>query len=145
MTAKRLEASARLARVVICAPVLLACAAGGCVSKSKADARARAAYVTGQQEALARMQQLQTQSQGPSVTVNGEVRNRVVPWNEGLTLAKALLAADYYGAAEPAQIIIVHNGIGKRYDVKQVLSGADIPLAAGDMVQLVPQSPAPKP
>lgn len=145
MTAKRLEETARLAMVVICAPVLLACAAGGCVSKSKADARARAAYVTGQQEALARMQQIQAQAQGPSITINGEVRNRVVPWSEELTLAKALVAADYYGAAEPAQIIIVHNGIGKRYEVKQVLSGADIPLAAGDMVQLVPQSPAPKP
>ena len=52
----------------------------------------------------------QTQGQGPCVTVNGEVRNHVVPWTEGMTLAKAVVAADYLGAADPGQIIIVHNG-----------------------------------
>src|ERR1035437_11017856 len=74
--------------------LLLAVLLGGCVSKSKADARARAAFIAGQQQAVARMQQIQ--GQGPSVTINGEVRNRVVPWTEGLTLAKAVVAADYY-------------------------------------------------
>jgi len=123
--------------------LLLAGVAGGCVSKGKADAKARAAYMAGQQEALTRMQQSQAQPQSPSVTIYGEVRNRVVPWSEGLTLAGALLAADYCGTGEPAQIIIVRDGVGKRYDVKQVLNGADIPLAAGDVVQIIAQSPAP--
>src|ERR1039457_3365775 len=76
--------------------LLLAVLLGGCVSKSKADARARAAFMAGQQQALVRMQQ----TLAPSVTVNGEVRNRVVPWTEGMTLAKALVAADYYGAKD---------------------------------------------
>jgi len=145
MTAKRLEETVRLAAVIICAPLLLAGAAGGCVSKSNADARARAAYMAGQQEAMARMQQVQPQAQGPSVTINGEVRNRVVPWTEGLTLAQALVAADYCGAAEPGQIIIVHNGIATRIDPKQLLTGVDIPLQPGDVVQLLPQPTTPKP
>ena len=91
-----------------------------------------------------RMQQAQTQGQGPCVTVNGEVRNHVVPWTEGMTLAKALLAADYYGAADPGQILIVHNGVATRVEPSQLLSGADIPLQPGDIVQLMPQSAAPK-
>jgi molybdopterin converting factor small subunit len=116
----------------------------GCVSKSKADAKARAAFLAGQQQAVMRVQQAQTQGQGPSVTVNGEVRNHVVPWTEGLTLANALVAADYLGAADPGQILIVHNGRATRVEAKQLLSGVDIPLQPGDIVQLMPQSAAPK-
>ena len=124
-------------------PLLLAGALTGCVSKSKAKAQARAAYLTGQQEAIARMQQVQTQGQGPCVTVNGEVRNRVVLWTEGMTLARALLAADYYGRSDPAQIIIVHNGIATRVEPRQLLGGADIPLQPGDIVQLMEQAVVP--
>ena len=74
-----------------------------------------------------------------------EVRNRIVPWTDGLTLAKAVIAADYYGAADPGQIIIVHNGMAIRVDPKQLLTGVDIPLQPGDIVQLMPQAAAPKP
>jgi hypothetical protein len=129
----------------LCGLLLVAAAVGGCVSKSKADARMRAAFMAGQQQAVARMQQAQTQGQGPCVTVNGEVRNRVVPWTEGLTLARAVLAADYYGAKDPDQLIIVHNGIATQLEPKQLLSGGDIPLQPGDIVQLVPQAAPPKP
>ena len=101
---------------LVCGLLLLAVAFAGCVSKSKASAQARKAYIAGQQETMIRMQQMQTQGQGPSVTVNGEVRNHVVPWTEGMTLAKALVAADYLGAADPAQIIILRNGIGRRVE-----------------------------
>ena len=129
----------------LCCLVLAAVAFGGCVSKSKADAKAREAFLAGQQQAMARMQQTQLQTQGPSVTVNGEVRNHVVPWTEGLTLAKALLAADYYGTADPGQIFVVHNGRATRIEAKQLLTGVDIPLQPGDIVQLMPQAAAPKP
>src|SRR5208283_4470576 len=88
----------------LCGVLLLALALGGCVTKKAADAQARKAYLAGQQEARMQMQQYQTQGQGPCVTVNGEVHNHVVPWIQGLTLAKALLAADYYGTTDPGQI-----------------------------------------
>ena len=129
----------------LCCLVLASVAFGGCVSKSKADVKAREAFLAGQQQAMMRMQQTQLQTQGPSVTVNGEVRNHVIPWTEGLTLAKALLAADYCGAADPGQIFIVHNGRATRVEAKQLLTGVDIPLQPGDIVQLVPQTAAPKP
>ena len=119
--------------------LLLAVAGGGCVSKSKANAQAHAAFMAGQQQAMMKMQQAQTAGQGPCVTVNGEVRNHVVPWTEGLTLARAVIAADYIGTADPGQILIVHNGIATRLDPKQLLTGVDIPLQPGDIVQLVPQ------
>ena len=128
----------------VCATWLLVLALGGCVSKSKADARARAAFIAGQQQAMTRMQQVQTQGQGPCVTVNGEVRNRIIPWTEGLTLARAVVAADYYGAKDPGELFIVHNGTASRLDPKQLLSGVDIPLQPGDVVQLMPQAAPPK-
>jgi hypothetical protein len=119
--------------------LLLALALSGCVSKSKANAQARAAFLAGQQQAEVRMQQVQ----GPSVTVNGEVRNRIVPWTQGMTLAKAVVAAEYTGAKDPAQIIVVHLGVAHRVDPKQLLSGADIPLQPGGIVQIVPQAAPP--
>ena len=117
----------------------------GCVSKSTAQAKERAAFLAGQQEAIARMQQMQSQTQGPSVIVNGDVRNRGVPWSEGMTVAKALIAADYTGASDPSQIIVVHQGIARRIELQQLLSGKDIPLDAGDILQLVPQGSSTKP
>jgi len=125
--------------------LLAAVTLAGCVSKDKADAKARAAFVAGQQQASARMQQMQAHAQGPSVTINGEVRNHIVPWTEGLTLATALLAADYYGAADPGLIYLVRNGRATLVHPKQLLSGVDVPLQSGDVVQLLPQSPTPKP
>jgi hypothetical protein len=121
--------------------VLVGLLAGGCVSKSKARLEAQKAYLAGQQAGIARMQQ----AQGPSVTVNGEVRNSIVPWTEGMTLMKAIATADYYGKTDPGSIIVVHNGIGRRYDPQQVLKGTDIPLEAGDMVHLTPKSATPRP
>jgi hypothetical protein len=133
--AGQMRASAWFVFTNLCLVLLLALAAAGCVTKSKARAQARAAFIAGQQEAMMRMQQ----SQGPSVTVSGEVRNHTVPWIEGMTLPKALAAADYIGKGMPGQIIIVHNGVGRRYELNQALNGAEISLAPGDMIQLVPR------
>ena len=105
----------------------------GCVSKSKADAQARTAFLAGQQQAIMRMQQAQIQ--GPSVTMRGQVRNPVLPWTEGLTLAQAIVNADYYGP-DPRQILIVRGGRAIAYDPKNLLSGADIPLQPGDLVEI---------
>ena len=142
MVARCSRQTSRGALAGVCGLLLITIALSGCVSKSKADARARAAFMAGQQQAMVRMQQIQ--GQGASVTVNGEVRNRVVPWTEGLTLAKAVLAADYYGTKDPGQIIIVHNGIATQVDPRQLLSGVDIPLQPGDIVQLMPQAAPPR-
>ena len=115
--------------------VLLALGDIGCVTKSKAKAQARDAFVAGQQQAMTmtRMQQ----AQGPSVTVVGRVRNGVIPWTADLTVAKAIVTADYFGTSDPHQIFVIHNGKATRIDSKQLLSGEDLPVQAGDMIQIM--------
>jgi hypothetical protein len=112
------------------APLLLVLT--GCVSKSKAKAEARAAFLAGQREEMLR----QSQTQSPAVTVLGAVRNGTILWTPDLTLLKAIAAADYYGAAEPGMIIIVRGGRGTQYDPKRLLTGEDVPLQPQDMVVL---------
>src|SRR5262245_14846994 len=95
----------------------------GCVTKATADAQARAAFMAGQQQALERMQ---TQAQGPTVTFVGEVRNNLVPWSADLTLARAIVAAEYFGPADPKEIVVTRSGQEMRIDPKQLLNGHDI-------------------
>jgi len=59
-----------------------------------------------------------------------------MPWNEDLTLAKAVVAADYYLRVDPREIVIVRAGKPIPVDVKQLLAGEDVPLEAGDVVQI---------
>jgi len=112
----------------------LAATVTGCVSKAKAQAQARAAYIAGQQEAMTRMQQ--AQGGGATVRINGKVQIPILPWTIGLTLMKALVTAEY-GGVEPAQILILRNGLASRVDVKKLLAGEDVPLQPGDVVQIV--------
>src|SRR6185369_2706895 len=93
-----------------------------CVSKSKADARARAAFLAGQQQAMQQMVM-----RGPTVSFIGDVRNAVVPWTAGLTLAQALLAAEYYGP-DPESIVIRSENEHIQVDLNRLLTGEDIPL-----------------
>src|SRR2546423_989961 len=90
----------------------------GCVSKNKADAQARSAFFAGQRQTLQMLQQ--SQLRGPSVTVVGEVSNPMIPWTADLTLAKAIVAANYRGTADPNEILIVRQGKGSSYDPKQL-------------------------
>jgi hypothetical protein len=106
----------------------------GCVSAAKAKADARAAYNAGQQDAMARMSQVEKLN----ITVVGPVRNSVVAWKEDLTLANALLAAEYLSNTDPRQILIVRKGIAIPVDPNQLLSGRDVPLQPGDVIHLQP-------
>ena len=113
----------------------LACASAGCVSKAKAKADAQAAYVAGQQQTMARMQ---LQSASPSVKIIGNVSNNTVPWTEDLTVAKAIIAAGYLGRTDPGHIFLVRGGRALPVDPKQLLTGQDIPLQQGDVLQIAP-------
>jgi len=110
----------------------------GCTTKAKARAEARTAYLAGQQEAIMRMQQSKasTAPAGPTVTVQGRVKNPVVPWTEDLTAAKAIVAADYYGLSDPREIIIVRQRKAIRLDPRKLLNGEDPPLQPGDIMEL---------
>jgi len=107
-------------------------ASAGCVTKSKAQAEAQKAFFAGQQQAMMRM----SQPQQPVVTFIGPVHNPMVPWSQDLTLAKAIVAAGYDAKADPKQIMIVRNGQAIPVDPKKLLEGEDIPLVAGDLVQI---------
>lgn len=112
---------------------LLVLAATGCVSKSKADAQARAAYLAGKQQGMA------LKVNGPSVWFVGNVHQPIVPWTDGLTLARALLTANYLGQNDPSQITIYRPGQPPvNVDVKELLRGLDLPLEAGDRIDIRP-------
>ena len=110
----------------------LVLASTGCVTKSRAKAEAQAAFAAGQQEALSRMSQVR----GPSVTVVGQVRNNYVPWTPELTLAKAIVAAAYFGTADPTRILVIRNGEQTTVESANLLAGEDIDLEAGDIIKI---------
>ena len=113
--------------------LLLVLAASACTTKSKATAQAQAAFAAGQQ------QQAMTaaQNQAPTVTFRGDVKNPVVPWTEDLSLAAALVAAEYRGLWDPHSISITRNGKTYRINPRRLLSGAENPpLEPGDIVEV---------
>ena len=114
--------------------LVLALAATGCVTKSKADAQARAAYMAGQQAAY--------QSMGGAVTdvvVFGNVQKHEVPWVDGLTLAQALATANYLGSHDPQDIILKRNSIETEINPKDLLNGQNVELKPGDQISVVGQ------
>jgi hypothetical protein len=114
--------------------LLFALAVSGCTTRSNADARARMAYLTGQNALLRQQQQEQT----PGVTILGPVQNQNVPWVAGLTLVQAIATANYLDSREPKQIIITRDGQSATLAAKVLLNGAAIPLEAGDVIELQP-------
>jgi hypothetical protein len=113
----------------------------GCVSKSAAQSQARQAYLSGQRDAIAQMNQ--QSSQVGSVTFIGPVQHAMVPWEEGLTLGKAILSAIYESQTDPSLIFIRRSTEEIEIDPARLLSGTDFPLQPGDVIQF--QLPAPTP
>jgi hypothetical protein len=107
----------------------------GCESKKTADLEARQAYMAGQQQAVK-----QWQSQRPlQVVVQGPVRYPVVPWEENLTLTKAIVTADYTGFLNPKLIRVIREGqVIEELQGIDLLKGRDVPLQPGDIIALVP-------
>jgi hypothetical protein len=79
-----------------------------------------------------------TQGMGPTITVVGEVRNSTIAWTAEMTLAKALIAADYYGSKDPSEILLERNGQATTYDPKRLLNGEDVPLQPRDVIEIRP-------
>ncbi len=120
-------------KIFIACCLLLGIVFSGCVSKSTANARARAAFYAGQQQGAA------TQVNANSVWVVGNVRTPMIPWSEDLTLAKALVAADYLGAGDPSRIVLLRTGQPPTFiSAKQLLAGFDLPLLSGDRIEVRP-------
>jgi hypothetical protein len=130
----------------------------GCVSKSKADAQRRTAYMNGQRDALARIRQRQQELEEPSpvedvsppqepalrqpivptqvITLSGPVRNPVLPWNSNMTLTQAIRLAGYTGRTEPNEIVVLRNGSALRVLPSQLEAGQDMTLIPGDIIRI---------
>ena len=118
--------------------LILGCLAAGsisgCVSKSKADMQARMAYLAGKRDAYMEIQE--QRNRGPTVNIVGPVTDHVIKWTPGLWLSQAILKAGYTGTQDPKSIVIHRNGQDIQVDPKQLLSGQDVPLEVGDMIEL---------
>jgi len=115
--------------------LLLIVLAGGCESRREADMEAHAAYLAGQREAAKKWQA----QRPPEVVVQGSVRYPVVPWEDNLTLAKAIVTADYTGFMNPKLVRIIRNGLMiEEMKGIDLLHGHDMPLQPGDIIVLVP-------
>jgi hypothetical protein len=116
----------------------------GCVTKSQADARARMAFLEGQNQALLRLHANAqpnvppTIAIGPGVTFVGPVQNAAVPWRIGLTLAQAIVIAQYTGANDPTAIIIHRGGEDIPVQPKRLLDGDDFSLQLDDVIEIKP-------
>ena len=84
------------------------------------------------------MAEEQAKAQGPAVIITGNVAYHTIPWTEDLTLAYALIAAEYKGAGDPGGITVVRNGETINVDVNALLHGKDMPLEASDRISIRP-------
>ena len=112
--------------------LLMATSFCGCVTKSQARAQAQAAYLAGQNDALAKM----AADQRTSVFIVGPVQKSEVPWVEGLTLAQAIATANYTSIHNPKGITITRLGEQHSIKPKDLLNGRVVPLEPGDTITL---------
>ena len=114
--------------------VLLLCLAlSGCAGKTKSKEQIQHAYAAGVEAGKLQAQQ-QAQTAVPQVRFLGRVANPVVLWTDGLTLAKALVEAQYLEQNDPTTITIYRNGQPMRIDPQTLLAGQDYPLFPGDTI-----------
>lgn len=112
--------------------VLLALLAG-CVSKSNARLQVSSAYFAGRAQGLQ-----QAQPANPAVIrFVGPVRNSTIPWTEGMTLAEAIVTAEYISSSNPKSIFVTRNGGRIFVDPRQLLRGNDFIVQAGDVVEII--------
>ncbi|MBC8097396.1 MAG: hypothetical protein H7Y43_16445 [Akkermansiaceae bacterium] len=120
--------------------LLVALSLTGCMSKSQAQAQARLAYLAGQRDAVAELNQNQNPVAPPdhapsNITFIGPFENPVISWTEGLTLGKAILAAVYHSTTDPTMITIHRSHEEHQIDPSRLLSGQDFPLLPGDVIR----------
>lgn len=114
------------------AGLILVITLGGCISKSTARKQRNVAFIEGKNAGM--MQALQTQAQ--SVTVIGDVKNRVLTWNQDMTVATAFLQANYQGVVEPRGFLVRHGSEQFRLSADELLDGKDLQLLPGDTLEI---------
>ena len=120
--------------------LVLALAIPACTTKKSAQAKAQTAFMAGRLQAMAQAA-AQTQSlaqpESQAVFVQGQVRNPTVPWTEDLTLAQAIVVAEYLNLQQPREIVLHRQGQLFRINPRRLLVGQDNPLLEpGDIIEL---------
>jgi hypothetical protein len=111
----------------------------GCVSEKKAREQAHEAYLEGQQQAMLAAQRAARRQQGPVVFVQGQVVHPVVPWQEGMKLSQAIVAAEYTAFMNPRLIRILRNGqVAGELKGIDLLHHQDMDVEDGDTILVVP-------
>lgn len=123
----------RLGWVLALAAVLVTpLLAGGCITAGEAQRRRVQAMEEGRQKAME--EQLK---QEPAVFFVGDVRNGRVPWQEGITLAEGLAAAQYTWNWDPHLIKLTRQGEVRLIQPRRLLRGLENPvLEPGDLVEV---------
>jgi hypothetical protein len=75
-------------------------------------------------------------SQRTSIIVIGPVQNREIPWADGLTMAQAIVAANYSAHGNPKEIILLCRGESAGIDPTDLLRVHNVPLEPGDTITL---------
>ena len=119
---------------LFCLSLVLPVLAAGCTTRASARAKANAAFIAGQEQAWKQLQQARPNS----VRVVGPmVRQPILEWTPALTLSEAIVAAGYQGP-NPRNIIVYRAGQAIPVSPKSLLAGEDLPLQAGDTVEIRP-------
>jgi hypothetical protein len=112
--------------------LLLAVGVAGCSSRKK-QAEFEKGYLAGQERARKAQEEKQT-----TVLFRGQVKQPLVPWEEGLKLSQALNLAGYTGLTNPRNIMLIRKGQVFQIAPQKLLSGAvDPELEPGDVVELM--------
>jgi hypothetical protein len=113
-------------------------AAAGCVSQKKANMEARAAFISGEQQAMQARIHAQ-QAQGPVVFLQGPIQNPIVQWRENMTLSEAIVAANYTAFMNP-RLVRVLRGTQVVGELKGIdlLHHQDMSVEPGDTIIIVP-------
>jgi len=125
----------RLVQVGLCLAVF---SGAGCVSQKKEQLEARRAFMAGQEQAMQAAMRAR-QDQGPVVFVQGQVRNSAVPWEEGMKLSQAIVAAEYTAFMNPRLVRVLRNGqVAGEFKGIDLLHHEDMELENGDTILIIP-------
>src|SRR5688572_29780350 len=70
------------------------------------------------------------------VHVRGPVRNRIIQWNEDLTLTGAQVEADYIGRIQPLSVAVTRVRKIQRFSASRLLSVGNMFLEPGDVIDI---------
>lgn len=114
--------------------ILLVLGAAGCQHRPSAREKQMAAFQAGQQRVITQM----LESRRTSVRVIGNVRYPEINWSDGLTLGKAIVAAELLDRGNPRMLFIYRQSGQIPVEPQLLLRGDDVPLEPGDTIQIQP-------